>query len=60
LEYQREIAHLTELNSRLKERCRVKLPVELELKQQEDENSELDDSTIVKLFGDTYKKIVKS
>ena len=58
-EYQKEIAQLQEINRKLQEKCSVKLPLEKEADAKE-ENSELDDSAIVKLFGDTYKKIIKS
>jgi len=49
LEYQKEISKLQEINRKLQEKYDVK-----------EENSELDDSPIVKLFEDTYKKIIKS
>ena len=58
-EYQKEIAQLQELNRKLQEICAVKFPLEKELELKE-VNSELDDSAIIKLFGDTYKKIIKS
>jgi chromosome segregation ATPase len=58
-EYQKEIAHLQDINKKLEEKCAVKVSVEQELEKKE-EDSELDDSAIVKLFGDTYKKIIKS
>ncbi len=58
-EYQKEIAKLQEINGKLQEKCSVKVPLEKEIEKKE-ESSELDDSAIVKLFGDTYKKIIKS
>ena len=59
LEYQKEIRQLKELNKRLKKGCASKISSRTEVKIEEP-NSELDDSAIVKLFGDTYKKIIKS
>jgi hypothetical protein len=59
LEYQKEISELQKTNKRLEEKYGVKQPLEKEIEKKE-EHSELDDSTIVKLFGDTYKKIIKS
>jgi len=58
-EYQKEITELQETNKKLQEKCTVKLSLEKEVEKKE-EDSELDDSAIVKLFGDTYKKIIKS
>ena len=55
LEYQKEISKLEEINRKLQEKYALKKEPEIE-----EENSELDDSAIVKLFGDTYKKIIKS
>jgi len=48
-EYQKEISKLQDINRKLQEKCDTK-----------EENSEVDDSPIVKLFEDTYKKIIKS
>lgn len=59
LEYQKEIAELEKKNKRLKEKNQAKVPLEKK-NEKKDESSELDDSAIVKLFGDTYKKIIKS
>jgi len=48
-EYQKEISRLQKINRKLQEKPDVK-----------EESSEIDDSPIVKLFEDTYKKIIKS
>jgi len=58
-EYQKEIAKLKEINRKLQEKCSIKLPLEKETHIKKDD-SEVDDSTLVKLFEDTYKKIIKS
>ena len=58
-EYQKEITKLKNINKKLEKKCAENVPLEQEIEKKE-EDSELDDSTIVKLFGDTYKKIIKS
>jgi len=57
LEYQKEIKHLKEKNEDL---IKITKSNQKMLFSTKEENSELDDSAIVKLFGDTYKKITKS
>lgn len=53
--YQKEISELKEANKSLSEHTRNTYKVE-----EKKSNKELDDLAIVKLFGDTYKKIIKS
>ena len=57
LEYQKEIKQLKEKNEALVKTTKNNKKM---LFSSNEENSELDDSAIVKLFGDTYKKITKS
>jgi len=55
IEYQREILLLKAMNKDLIENRSDK-----SLSEMKEISAELDDSAIVKLFGDTYKKIIKS
>ena len=55
IEYQREILLLKAINKNLTKSDNEKSLIEIK-----EISSELDDSAIVKLFGDTYKKIIKS
>jgi uncharacterized protein YneF (UPF0154 family) len=54
IEYQREILRLKTMNKDLTKSDNEKSSIEIK-----EIHSELDDSAIVKLFGDTYKKIIK-
>ncbi len=59
LKYQKEISNLNKINRKLEE-SKSKSKIKLDLERELEDSSKLDDSTIAKLFGETYKKIIKS